>query len=164
LSEQYELRPTTPEDRDFLLEVYASTRVDELALVDWDAEQKLAFLTMQLDAQERHYRGTYRNATFDVVVMEGQRAGRLYVARWDAEIRIIDISLLPECRGRGIGTAVLDDLLQEATTASKPVTIHVEHGNRALGLYERLGFVQTSVLDTHVLMERRPADQANTAS
>ena len=66
--------------------------------------------------------------------------GRLYVARWPTEIRIVDIALLPEHRNRGTGSALLAGLMEEAATAVKPLTIHVERFNPALGLYQRLGF------------------------
>jgi GNAT superfamily N-acetyltransferase len=134
------LRPVTPEDRDFLLEVYAGTRAEELALVPWTEEQKLAFVSMQFAAQDRHYREHYPGARF-LVVCYGERAvGRLYLHRTPDEIRIIDIVLLPAERGRGIGSALLAGILAEADAASLPVSIHVERNNPALSIYARLGF------------------------
>ena len=54
----------------------------------------------------------------------------------------MDIALLPEYRGRGIGTALLEELLVEADATGRRVTIHVERFNPARRLYERLGFVE----------------------
>ena len=56
-----------------------------------------------------------------------QSIGRLYLARWRAEHRIVDIALLPEHRGARLGTALLCDLLEEAAAAGKAVTIHVRN-------------------------------------
>ena len=152
----HRLRPARAEDRDFLLRVYASTREEELRLVDWDDAQKAAFVAMQFEAQDAYYREHYDPATFDVIEVEGEPAGRLYVARWEDEIRIIDIALLPEHRGRGIGTALLRALLDEAAEAGKRLSIHVELNNPARRAYERLGFAPVEERGVYVLMEAAP--------
>jgi hypothetical protein len=95
---QITLRDITPEDEAFLCSVYASTRSDEMALVDWNDSQKKAFLDMQFTAQSRYYRENYPDAAFQIIVASGRQVGRLYVEQWVEEIRIIDISLLPEFR------------------------------------------------------------------
>jgi hypothetical protein len=97
------LRPIDQRDEQFLYEVYASTRVEELAQVAWSDEQKAAFLWMQFRAQHAHYQEHYPAATFDVIVIDGQAAGRLYVNRGADEIRIVDIAILPAWRNRRIG-------------------------------------------------------------
>ena len=98
-------------------------------------------MRMQFDAQRSHYEEHYDGATYDVIVVDGEPAGRLYVARWAEEIRIMDIALLPGSRGRGVGTQLLRELLVEGASAGKRVTIHVEKLNPARRLYQRLGFV-----------------------
>jgi len=134
------LRPADAADDAFLCRVYGSTRELELAQVDWDDGQKDAFVRMQYDAQRRYYEENYSGASFDVVLVDGEPAGRLYVARWPHEIRIVDIALLPEYRNRGLGSTLLGDLLAEGAAAGTPVSIHVERFNPALRLYDRLGF------------------------
>jgi ribosomal protein S18 acetylase RimI-like enzyme len=134
------LRPATAADRPLLCAIYASTRADELALVAWDEAVKQAFVAQQFAAQDAHYRAHYPGATFDVIEVDGSVAGRLYVHRGAADIRIMDIALLPEFRGRGIGTQLLRGLLAEGAESGRTVSIHVEHGNPARRLYERLGF------------------------
>ncbi|MCK6624308.1 MAG: GNAT family N-acetyltransferase [Anaerolineae bacterium] len=136
-------RPIGPDDESFLYEVYASTRAEEMALVDWTEDQKKAFLRMQFNAQHQYYQDVYAGANFQIILLNGQPIGRLYLARWSHEIRIIDIALLSQFRNSGIGTALLKDLLAEAAQAGQAVTIHVEKFNQALRLYERLGFVKT---------------------
>ena len=150
------LRPVGPSDRDFLLQVYASTREDELRLVDWSEDQKEAFVRMQFEAQDAYYREHYHPATFDVIEVDGEALGRLYVARWENEIRIVDITLLSEHRGRGIGTALLRELLEEAAGAGKRLSIHVEKHNPARRFYERLGFSEAADHGLYLLMEVRP--------
>lgn len=149
------LRPITPEDVSFLAGVYASTRAEELAQTGWSDEDKAVFCRRQFDAQSAHYAANYPGASFQVIERDGQPIGRLYVARWEKEIRIIDITLLPEFRGDGIGTQLLHDLQTEAGAASKSLTIHVERFNRALQLYERLGFREIEDKGVYLLMEWR---------
>ena len=150
------LRPVSSSDRDFLLQVYASTREEELRLVDWSADQKAAFVRMQFEAQDAYYREHYHPATFDVVEVDGEAVGRLYVVRWDDEIRIIDIALLPEHRGRSVGTSVIQALLDEAAAVGKRLSIHVEKHNPARRLYERLGFAEAGEHGFYLLMEVAP--------
>lgn len=157
------LRPAAPGDEAFLFDVYASTRQEELALVDWDQGQKDAFLQMQFAAQDRHYREHYASASFDVVLVDGRPVGRLYVARSASEIRVVDIALLPEHRRLGIGRALIEALLAEANEAGKPVTIHVEQFNPAQSLYLRLGFRPVADIGVYLLMAWAPA-QETTAS
>lgn len=157
------LRPARSTDRPFLLRVYASTRAEELALVDWSPEQKQAFVAMQFEAQDRHYRAHYPAARFDVIERNGEPIGRLYVARGEDEIRLIDISLLPEHRNGGIGGTLLRALLEEAAAAGKRVRIHVEQFNPALRLYARLGFEELEERGVYKLMEWVPP-QLKTAS
>jgi GNAT superfamily N-acetyltransferase len=150
------LRPARPEDREHLLAVYASTRADELAPVPWTEEQKSAFVKMQFDAQDAHYREHYEGATYEVIEVDGVPAGRLYLHRKPKEIRLVDIALLPAFRGKGIGTRLLAEIIAEAKGRGVPVTIHVEMFNPARRLYERLGFTPVEEHGVHVLMERRP--------
>ena len=150
------LRPATGADRGFLLRVYGATRADELALVDWTDEQKQAFVAMQFSAQDTHYRSHYANASFDVVLVDGEAAGRLYVDRGADDIRVIDIALLPDRRGAGIGSLLLRQLLDEAAATARKVSIHVEVDNRARRLYDRLGFVPVADRGLHLLMEWVP--------
>ncbi len=146
------LRPIAPEDRDFLFRVYASTRAEELALTGWDETQKQAFLAQQFEAQHHHYQTHYQGARFDLVLLDSEPIGRLYVARWREEIRIMDIALLPAYRNGGIGSGLLRDLLEEAAATSRRLTIHVERYNPALRLYRRLGFEPVGETGVYLLL------------
>jgi GNAT superfamily N-acetyltransferase len=136
-------RPVRPEDEPFLLEVYGTTRAEELALTGWDHQQRGIFLKMQLDAQHAHYQGQYPGAEYLVILIDGAEAGRLYLAEREDEIRILDITVLPDMRGGGIGTAIIEQLKPIAGARGKDLGIYVENFNRSLGLFERLGFVRS---------------------
>ena len=149
------LRPVSADDLPFLCAVYASTREQELTAVAWDAAQKAAFLDMQFRAQHTYYLAHYPDAAFDVILINHQPAGRLYIDRATSEIRIVDIALLPEWCNRGIGSALINVLQGEAAAAGKPLRIHVERFNPALRLYERLGFRQIEDRGVYLFMEWR---------
>ena len=150
------LRPVRPRDDELLRRIYASVRADELAAVPWSPAEKEAFLRHQFDAQDAHYREHYAGASFDVIEVDGEPVGRLYVARWDDEIRIMDVAILPEHRGRGLGTRLLRDLLAEGASSRKRVSIHVEMNNPALRLYERLGFAPVAETGVYLRLEAKP--------
>src|SRR5688572_13925507 len=151
------LRPITPDDMEFLCQVYASTRQEEMALVtDWSEAQKTAFLQMQFNAQHAHYAEHYSRARFQIILLNGVPIGRLYIDRRTKEIRIVDIALLPEYRNQGIGSGLLKEILAEGEQAGLPVTIHVELFNPALRLYERLGFRHIDDHGVYYLMEWKP--------
>ena len=122
----------------------------------WDDAQKETFLRMQFDAQDAWWHENYAEASFDVILVDGEPAGRLYVHRGPSEIRIVDIALMPEHRGGGVGTRLLEDLSAEADAAGKSLTIHVERMNPALRLYERLGFSLAEDKGVYLFLERPP--------
>jgi ribosomal protein S18 acetylase RimI-like enzyme len=153
---QPQLRPVAAGDRAFLIDLYAGVREPELAHVLWDDATRRAFVEQQFAAQDAHYREHYPGATLDVIEIDGEPAGRLYVHQGPRDIRIMDIALAPPFRGRGIGTALLEALIAESQTSARTLSIHVEANNPARRLYERLGFVQAGEHGVYLLLERAP--------
>jgi ribosomal protein S18 acetylase RimI-like enzyme len=147
------LRPETPVDEPFLFDLYATTRDYEMDLVPWTEVQKRAFLNQQCAAQLRHYRWHYPDASYRIVLLNSAPIGRMYVRQTGQEMSLIDISLVRECRGRGIGTRLIRELLAEAETSRKRVSLYVEIMNPACRLYERLGFRMVENHEIYLLME-----------
>lgn len=160
------LRREVDDDEPFLERLYRSVRWDELLVVPWPDEVKSAFLLDQHRLQRRHYLAHYSDAEFSIVLRNGEAAGRLYLYRSRADIRIVDVSLLPEARGKGIGTALICAVIEEAAANGQSVSIHVEQFNPAQRLYRRLGFEVISADGPYWLMECRPcangSEQLNT--
>ncbi|MEZ4903413.1 MAG: GNAT family N-acetyltransferase [Spirosomataceae bacterium] len=155
------LRPITEVDLPFLLEIYAGTRAQELALVpDWTEEHKRLFVTQQFMAQHQYYQEFYKGADLQLIINEAIPIGRLYV-HWNYspnEVRIMDIAMLPEYRGKGIGSSLLKAILQKGEVLEKIVTIHVEYNNPALQLYERMGFKKVGEFNSvYYLYEWQPS-------
>jgi len=147
------LRVARPADEEFLHTVYASTRAEEFAQVDWDDAQKATFFRSQSEAQLAYYREHYTGAEYLIIVSEGADIGRLLLHRHGADLRLMDIALLPEARGAGIGTALVRDLMRESCTMGKPLVLHVEELNPAMRLYQRLGFRKTGEMSFYFRME-----------
>jgi ribosomal protein S18 acetylase RimI-like enzyme len=125
-------------------------------MVSWTDDEKAAFVTMQFEAQDASYHMTYPDGRFLVVLGDGVPIGRLYLGRLADEIRIVDITLLPDQRGAGIGSRLIDDVLAEADAAGLAVRLHVEPWNPALRLYERRGFRVVEERGAYLFMERPP--------
>lgn len=160
------LRAEMPEDKEFVAALYASTRSDEMKLVPWDEAQKRAFLQQQFEFQTHHYRNVYADAKFEIVLGQGKPIGRLYVQRTQDAIHLMDISLVSEHRGKGIGTDLLKTLLEESASTGKPVRIFVEMNNPALRLYTRLGFQPIDTQGIYIQMKwiagsSAPEDEMN---
>lgn len=154
------LRPAGDDDREFLLQLYASTRIGEKTLIGWESEQWDEFMRMQFKFQHAWYMQNYLHSSFDVVILADVPVGRFYVNRLADEIRIIDISLLPEYRGRGVGERLMSDVLREGNERSIPVSLHVEGNNPALALYRRLGFLEEHFTEGRYFMKRCPGQAA----
>lgn len=151
------VRPVNTEDEPFLLAVYGSTRAEELALTNWDEAQRDAFLRMQFNAQQSHYREHYPEGEHYLILVDRDAVGRLYVAEIEKELRILDITILPQYRNTGIGKPIIRELMAEAAAIGKPLRIYVESFNPSLELFVRLGFVKSDESGYSYLMEWRAA-------
>jgi ribosomal protein S18 acetylase RimI-like enzyme len=150
------LRPVNGNDEGFLLQLYASTREEEIAAWGWPPSQRDAFLQMQFRAQQNSYRATYPAADCSLILADGGTIGRLIVSRQAEQILLVDISILPEYRNRGIGTKLIRDLSRETEAAGGSLALQVAQTNRVISLYERLGFRVVGADEMYRRMEWRP--------
>jgi ribosomal protein S18 acetylase RimI-like enzyme len=151
------LRPVTIQDEEFLFRLYASTRQKEVSAWGWDAAQQHAFLRMQFVAQRRGYEADYAAAEHRLILADGEPIGRIFVHRTEREIRLVDIAVLPEFQSRGAGAAFIRNLIAESQASGRPLRLQVARGNRAIQLYQRLGFSKTGEDDVYFQMEWKPA-------
>jgi ribosomal protein S18 acetylase RimI-like enzyme len=157
------LRPATEADYEFMRRLYASTREAEMAHFPFDEGQKRAFLDQQFAAQFQHYGIHYPTCERNIIERDGAPVGRLWIDEWRDQIRLVDVALMPEYRGLGIGSALLRQVMDRGAATGKPVTIHVEGFNPALRLYQRLGFEHIDTNGVYYLMRWTPP-QVKTAS
>lgn len=141
-------------DQGFLRELYASTRDDEMRATGWSPSRCRSFLDQQFDFQQRYYRAHHPNAMFLLLSEAGTPIGRLYWRCEDAQATLIDMSLVPALRGQGLGSAILQLLVDEADRRGHCIELHVEPDNRAQRLYRRFGFEVTGHDSLHLRMRR----------
>lgn len=134
------LRSARLDDEPFLLQLFASTRADLLALMNWDQNQKQVFINMQFKAQSQQYVMNYPDAEHRIILWNEEPVGRLLLNRGELELTLVDIALLHAHRNSGIGTRLIEDIQKEAVAAEKPIRLHVSSSSAAKRLYERLGF------------------------
>lgn len=155
----FDLRPAKADDTEFLYQLYSTTRIDELDAAGFLEEQREPFLRMQFEAQKFHYEKFYPNAEQRIVTAGSRAVGRDYVNRDQTAILLVDLALLPEFCNLGIGTKLLEKLCQESACAGLPLRLYaVKFNNRALSLYERLGFKTIDDTGIYLLLERRAAE------
>ncbi|RJE87685.1 GNAT family N-acetyltransferase [Paenibacillus sp. 1011MAR3C5] len=140
------------EDQSFQYEVYASTRLEEMRLMGWDIAQQDTFLRMQFMMQQRSYAARYPNEAYQLILYDGVEVGHLLVSREDNAIRLVDVAILPHYRNNGIGTFVINNLMQEALATGRSTMLHVVRSNRAIKLYERLGFTKSAENEMYIEM------------
>lgn len=150
-------RPIADADEPFLFALYASTRATEMALVDWGDAQKEQFLRQQFQAQQIHYQSYFPDGEHQIILRDGAAIGRIYLEQSPEKIHLLDIALLPEHRGQGLGDAMMRDLLEKAGAAGLPITLHVyRFDEQVLAWYQRLGFNTIGGSGLYYLMEWRP--------
>lgn len=154
----FQLRSETGEDIDFLSRLYISTRWEELQQTGWTDAQKQAFLHQQFTFQYTHYQQHYADAARGILQQDDIPRGRLYLLQMPGDLRIVDISLLPEWRGQGIGAALIGAVFELARSRRSIVSIHVESFNPARRLYDRLGFQEVADLGVYRRMQWTPPD------
>lgn len=152
------LTPVSSSDEPFLVELYASTRAEEMTLVPWSSEQKRLFLQMQFEAQSQYYRERYPNASFDLIKLNDSPVGRLYVAELADEIRIIDLTFLPAHFNHQVFEALIEEILQKAAQVGKPVRIYLENYSSQTETFVRLGFQKIGEHGIYFLWQHAPAE------
>lgn len=153
------LRGIQENDLTDLCKIYGSTRIEELEKgTNWNEEQKKIFIEQQFFAQHEYYQKNYIGADFYIIEKENVIIGRLYIDFFfeKKDIRIIDITLLPNWRKKNIGSSILKEISKKAAINNLNVTIHVESFNPAMDLYKRLGFTKINETNgVYHLMEWR---------
>ncbi|HEX3143325.1 MAG TPA: GNAT family N-acetyltransferase [Pyrinomonadaceae bacterium] len=151
--ESITLRPATEDDRDFLRGLYKSSRGDDLRGLGWDEPRIDEFLEMQYDAHQNFLITDHPNLQDQIVLSYGEPVGHLAVDQRSDEIRLVDVALLPEHRQRGTGTLLIQELQTQAAAAQRPLRLQIIRFNRAVELFEQLGFRRIGETGSHFQME-----------
>ncbi len=154
------LRALETGDMGFIEHLYATSRAFEMSHSGWPADEIQRFLSQQFNFQHAYYQQHYPAADFCVIEAGGQPIGRLYLNWGSARLNIIDIALLPEFQGQGIGTDLIHQQLYRADQLGLAVELFVENYNPAQRLYTRAGFEITDQNGVYLRMRREAAKPA----
>ena len=137
------LRPATPDDKEFLWNLHCDTMREYVEQVwGWDeAWQRGRFL-------ERFDSGKRR-----IVELDGVSVGAIQVDRQPDHIFLKNLHITPSYQNRGIGTQLIESLIEEADEREVPLRLQVLRVNPSRRLYERLGFHETDATETHIILE-----------
>jgi ribosomal protein S18 acetylase RimI-like enzyme len=145
-SASFELRPATEADRAFF---WATRRDGFRALVDWDDDAERAKADREFD-----------ELPVQIVLRDAEPVGYIAVLEQPDHLFLDEVVLVPQARGRGLGTALVRAVLGDAAQRGVPVRLSVRDNNPAQGLYERLGFRVARVDGPRVRMEWTPRGSA----
>jgi ribosomal protein S18 acetylase RimI-like enzyme len=151
----FSVRPSTDADTEFLNELYASTRADELEMAGFPIDQRAEFCRSQFSLRQHHYKTYFPDAIDHIIVLDGLNIGRELISFEPKEIMLMDIALLPIYRGLGLGSELLRRLIARSKSMQLPIRLHADQGSRAQALYERHGFVIIEDQMPHWHMERK---------
>jgi ribosomal protein S18 acetylase RimI-like enzyme len=133
--------------------MFAENKAQEFAPLGLGEMQLKPLLDMQYRARGMGYAASFPNAEQQVVLNGyGEVVGQVLVNEDARELRIVDIAILSEQRGKGFGTVVMEQMQHRASSSGKTLRLHVANGSPAARLYSRLGFitVSSSMIDTEM--------------
>jgi len=153
--------PAGPDDTAALADLFLRVRGHDLGAASWPEAIRDTTLRIQFEAQRRSYLQRWPSATTLFLLRGAERAGWITVDRTSRSIHVLDIAVLPELRGHGLGTSVLRTLQDEAARDGRPITLSVLRSNlAAMRLYSRLGFEAIGADELNLQLEWRPAASA----
>jgi len=151
------VRPALPQDEIFLYDLYRAIRDPEFALAPLTADQREHLIRIQFRGQMTSYAQTYPNSCYHIVLLDSKPVGRLWVAQLDREFHLVDIAVHPSVQSKGIGTALVRRLQQDAAKAGLPIRSMVFRFNAgSLRFHQRLGFNIYRSDEVHHYMEWKP--------
>ena len=102
--------------------------------------------------QEARFFEKFDPLQWQIIIVDDQDVGALQMWREEAEVILGNVQIAPEYQNRGLGSAVIRDILAEAGRDALPVTLCILWVNPAKRLYERLGFAVVAETPTHYKM------------
>lgn len=150
------------EDQTFFA-LYNAVRSEELAMQAWDPVLRDQILRLQFVAQRSSYRKQDPAMAEQFILRDGRAIGWIMISRSVAEVRCVDVAILPGERRRGAASQAIRGLQDEAAARAVPLVLSVLRANAsALALYHRLGFQSVGGNDSHVFLEWRQVQRRAT--
>ena len=153
MSQVLTLRPARTDDEEFLNRLFYSVYLEKLQLVALSAEEKKTLVELMYQSFTRHYNSVAPASDDRLVLLDNESIGRMILLHLREEIRLADLAILPQYRCRGIGSALIGQLQTESTMSKRPIRLQVARFDRALRLYQRLGFYKIDVAGPYLHLE-----------
>ena len=145
LMRQPVLRPAHPRDFPFCEDLYFA-----------EMDHIITQLGLDMARQRESFARQWHAAKVRIITMSGADIGWLQTKTSDSTLFLGPLYLSVHMQRQGIGTRVLQMLIEEAQQAGKPITLGVVKINAARRLYERLGFQRTHKDRHKVCMRLEP--------
>ncbi len=107
--------------------------------------------------QDNFFNDDWEPAAHDIILADGEICGYTRIRREADHIFIAELVLLPKFQGKGIGTYILKEVIEEGRKKSLPIRLGVFKENKAQALYRKLGFKDVGLTDTQFEMEWKAA-------
>ena len=150
-----------PEDESFVRQLVVEFVMEDLAMRDWPEPMRNHLLDIQYRIRRQNIHRDPPRTSSRIVLLDDRPAGWLVLSDSEGVIHVVDIIVQTQHRGKGVGSAVLKGVLMESERAGKTVRLAVRSDNRAVRLYQRLGFATTGSDGLQHFMERRPSVQGD---
>lgn len=135
------LCPVEPSHENFLLKLFTECRPDLALIIDVSKKQKASIISQQFTMEQQQLIQMYPDAELNIVMFNKEPVGRLYVHHGETADRILEIGLLEQYRGRGIGGKLVTTVIENAAKIGKTVRLQVVWFNQgAYAFYEKVGF------------------------
>jgi ribosomal protein S18 acetylase RimI-like enzyme len=162
------LRRAQPEDEEFLKRLFAESQ-EHLSAFRPNEALYQSLLEMQYRGRKASYEAEFPDAVDSILSVKDQAGNELPVGRLLVDCRpdcwrIVDIALLAEYRGQGMGGWALQLCRKQCDESAGKMALVVRPENRARRLYERLGFHVTheDLLHVEMVSEKTSANRTGT--
>ena len=107
-------------------------------------------------AAREHHDNDWQNKKPQIILYENKPIGTIYVKEVDEHTEIAQFILLSEFQNQGIGTYILEGILDSSDKTGSIVKLEILKENPAISLYRRYGFKNTGSNEFLYQMERKP--------
>ncbi len=142
---KYSLKPASKSDKAFLdmLRRQAYRKLFDATWGEWNEDRHL-----------QHFAQTWEAGAITLIVANRLPVGMIQVLEAGDEVELAEIQILPDQQNLGLGTRVMEDVIDSARKRHKRLSLHLGLKNvGAYRLYKRLGFRDVRRSETHIFME-----------
>lgn len=141
---KYDLKKVKESDEKLIYNIKKASNYNYIQKIwGWDEQYQI-----------KDFESDFIKENFKIISASGQDIGFIQVAENSSNINITEIHIMSDHQGNGVGSNIINGIINKANSNRKTVTSGCFIDNfRAKDLYERLGFQITNITDTHYEMK-----------